>query len=104
MEAQLRELSQADGRPYELIALPTPNLVDSSGSPLPASYVNFLVSNGQVLVPQYGIADDRVAMRRLASAFPEHQTLGIDCHSMVRHGGGLHCATLPLGIACSPPI
>jgi len=101
MERELQQFTRVDGHRYRLIPLPTPQLRDASGAALPASYVNFLITNGQVLVPIYGVTEDEIALARLGEAFGEHQVHGIDCRALIRNGGGLHCATLSLGIAQS---
>lgn len=82
---------------YTLIALPLPRAIyDTDGHRLPASYANFLIINGAVLVPCYGDPADQTAMRRLKRAFPNHQLEGIDCTPLIRQHGSLHCATMQL--------
>lgn len=96
MEEQLRALVTADHRPYNLIPLPLPSAIyDEDGHRLPATYANFLVGNGFVLVPTYGQPDtDAEALRLVASAFPERLVYGIDCRPLIRQHGSLHCVTM----------
>lgn len=95
MEAELRALRDAAGRPYELVPLPWPSAKrDEQGRRLPATYANFLVVNGAVLVPTYRDAADVTALARLALAFPGREIVGIDCLPLVRQGGSLHCLTM----------
>lgn len=95
MEAELRALRDASGRAYELLPLPWPSAKrDEQGRRLPATYANFLVVNGAVLVPTYRDAADVTALARLALAFPGREIVGIDCLPVVRQGGSLHCLTM----------
>ena len=85
-------------RPLPLY-LPPP-LHAPDGHRLPASYANFLVLNGAVLVPTYGSpAADQAALATIASAFPGRDIVGVDCRTLIHQHGSLHCATmhLPLG-------
>lgn len=96
MEEQLRTLRTSDGRPFRLLRLPSPSPVyDDDGERLPATYANFLVVNGAVLCPTYARPDtDREALRIIAEAFPDRETVGIDCRSVIRQHGSLHCCTM----------
>jgi agmatine deiminase len=101
MEAQLRVFRTRDGHPYHLLPLPLPApLRTSAGARLPASYANFLIVNGAVLVPVYGDPADGTALKRLASAFPDRHVIPINCLPLIHQFGSLHCATmqLPAGI------
>ncbi len=102
MEEQLQAFRTMEGKPYRLIPLPMPAAVyDEDGARLPATYANFLVVNGAVLMPTYGqpAADDE-ARRRLQQAFPGREVVGIDCRVLIRQHGSLHCCTMqfPLGV------
>lgn len=83
---------------HRLIALPIPPpLHGDDGRRLPASYANFLIINGAVLVPTYGhAASDEQALARIAGAFPQHEVIGIDCRPLIYQHGSLHCATMQL--------
>lgn len=96
MEEQLRTLRTPDGRPFRLLRLPSPSpIFDDDGERLPATYANFLVVNGAVLCPTYAQPDvDREALRIIAEAFPDSETVGIDCRSVIRQHGSLHCCTM----------
>ncbi|MGC3871968.1 agmatine deiminase family protein [Halomonas sp. GXIMD04776] len=98
MEEELNTLRQADGSPYRLIPLPWPRpcFDPDDGHRLPATYANFLILNGAVLVPIYGDAADIQALDALATAFPERDILPIDCRSVIRQHGSLHCLTMQL--------
>jgi len=97
MEKELQSLKRRNGAPYHLIPLPIPRpQYDEKGGRLAASYANFLIINGAVLVPLYADENDRTAMERLGQAFPGQETIGIDCRELIRQGGSLHCMTMQL--------
>jgi agmatine deiminase len=101
MEKQLGTFTTLEGRSYELLPLPLPAPVFSTdGERLPASYANFLIINGAVLVPVYDDPADAVALERLTGAFPDRQVIAINCLPLIHQYGSLHCATmqLPAGI------
>lgn len=96
MEEQLKTLRTEDGRPYRLLRLPMPRpIYDEDGERLPATHANFLIVNGAVLCPTYGQPDiDAEALRIIGEAFPDRETVGIDCRSIIRQHGSLHCCTM----------
>ncbi|MCG7599050.1 agmatine deiminase family protein [Halomonas sp. McH1-25] len=98
MEKELLALRQSNGAPYRLVALPWPKpcFDPEDGHRLPATYANFLIINGAVLVPTYADAADAVALRTLAAAFPDRDIVPIDCRSVIRQHGSLHCLTMQL--------
>jgi len=94
MEEQLRTFRTLDGRPYRLLRLPMPSPICVPDR-LPATYANFLVINGAVLVPTYAQPDlDAEAMRIIGEAFPGRDIVGIDCRSLIKQHGSLHCCTM----------
>jgi len=107
MEEELKALRTLDGRPYRLLRLPSPRPIyeraesrEQRGDRLPATYANFLIINGAVLYPTYDQPDlDAEAARVIAEAFPDREVVGIDCRSIIRQHGSLHCCTMqyPLG-------
>jgi agmatine/peptidylarginine deiminase len=97
MRDELEALRTADGRPYRLVALPWPRPVrDPDGARLPATYANFLIVNGAVLVPGYNDPADALARARLAACFPDREVVLVDCRTLIREYGSLHCVTLQL--------
>lgn len=97
MKAELSALRTTDGKPYTLIPLPWPKAVfDSKGARLPATYANFLISNGTVFVPIYGDNNDTLALQQVAIAFPEHTITAINCLALIQQHGSLHCITMQL--------
>ena len=96
MEDQLKTFRTLSGEPYKLVKLPMPRAIyDEDGLRLPATYANFLVINGAVLVPTYDQPDlDAEAMRLIGEAFPGRDVVGIDCRSIIKQHGSLHCCTM----------
>jgi agmatine deiminase len=103
MAAQLRALCTADGQPYRLVPLPWPQArYDEDGRRLPATYANFLIINGAVLVPTYADPADAVALERLRDCFPDREIVGIPCLDVIRQNGSLHCLTMQLPVGVLP--
>ncbi|MEB3326359.1 MAG: agmatine deiminase family protein, partial [Synechococcus sp.] len=102
LEQELRELRTATGLPYRLIPLPWPQarFAADDGRRLPATYANFLILNGAVLVPSYGDPSrDQAAQAALAAAFPCHRIEAVDCSALLLQHGSLHCATMQIPAA-----
>ena len=95
MEQELQALRTVDGRPYRLLKLPLPRPIYDGDDRLPATYANYLVVNGAVLVPTYAQSElDREALDTVGQAFPDREIVGIDCRAIVRQHGSLHCCTM----------
>ena len=97
MEKELKELRTMEGKPYRLLKLPLPRPIydTSTINRLPATYANFLVINGAVLVPTYAQPDlDVEAMNIIGEAFPDREIIGIDCRAVIQQHGSLHCCTM----------
>ena len=96
MEEELRGLRTMGGKPYRLLKLPLPRPVfDEEHNRLPATYANYLVINGAVLVPTYNQPDlDAEAMSIISQAYPDREVVGIDCMAVVWQHGSLHCCTM----------
>lgn len=101
MEEEIMLFRTLDGAPYQLIALPMADYVeDGQGTRLPATYANFLILNSKVLVPFYSTSRDEIARKCLQTAFPEREVIGIECSSLIKQHGSLHCVTMqfPVGV------
>ena len=101
LESQLQCLRTKEGKPYRLLPLPMPKAMYDDGDRLPATYANFLIINGAVLVPTYNQPElDNKAMEIIQQAFPDREIIGIDAQVAVRQHGSLHCLTMqfPYGI------
>ncbi len=76
-----------------IATLPMPEPVYFAGQLLPASYANFYIANGLVLMPAFGDKQDAVAQRKLQALFPDRAVIGIPCRDLVLGLGTLHCMT-----------
>lgn len=97
METELRQFRDQDGRSYRLVPLPWPGAkYDDEGRRLPATYANFLIINGAVLVPTYDDPADGEALKRLQGCFAEHEIVAVPCLPLIHQFGSLHCVTMQL--------
>ena len=90
---RLRLMRDTAGRPFRIVELPMPALVEYEGQRLPASYANFYIANGMVLVPTFRDKHDRVALEILQREFPDRQVIGIDSTELIWGLGSFHCIT-----------
>jgi agmatine deiminase len=94
IQQQLSQFSDGAGRKLELISIPSPGLVlDKHGEIMPASYLNFYISNDHVIVPTYGTEFDQPALEAIAPHFPTRQTIGLPAKTILVGGGAFHCIT-----------
>ena len=97
MEDELKSFRAADGQPYRLVPLPWPHTkLDEDGNRLPATYANFLIINGAVLVPTYQDPADSEALARMKECFPDREVVALDCLPLIYQFGSLHCVTMQL--------
>ena len=94
MESELKSFRTADGQHYRLIPLPMADIILHESERLPATYANFLIINGAVLMPCYQSDKDELAKKNLQEAFPDREIIGIDCRPLIKQHGSLHCATM----------
>jgi agmatine deiminase len=90
---RLRDATDQDGKPLAVIDLPMPSSVIFEDRRLPASYANFYIANGIVLVPVFNDANDRIALDILADVFPDRELVGIYCGDLIWGFGAIHCMT-----------
>jgi agmatine deiminase len=101
MEQELQAARNDAGQPFNLVPLPWPDpCFAPDGHRLPATYANFLIINGAVLVPTYQVPQDAPALAVLKNVFPDHEVIGIDCSPLILQHGSLHCITMqyPAGV------
>lgn len=89
---RLRNAKDARGRKLEVITLPCPEILEN-GKPLLASYINFYLANGAVIMPSFGIAEDFTAKSVLAEVFPRRKIVQTPARETAKGGGGIHCIT-----------
>ena len=96
MAADIAALRTADGRPYRLFPLPWARPIVDNGRRLAASYANYLIINGAVLIPAYGDRADDAAAAVLALAYPGRDIVQVPCRPLIWQNGSLHCITMQL--------
>ena len=95
MKEELREFKNSEGNPYKLIELPMPDACfDSEGHRLPATYANFTIINHAVLVPVYGVSQDKQAIEIIRQCFPQKKIIAVNCRVLIEQYGSLHCITM----------
>ena len=103
MEAELKTFVDFSGKPYRLVPLPWPRAkLNEDGERLPATYANFLIVNGAVLVPTYRDPADARALAQFATCFPDREIVPIDCLPLIYQFGSLHCVTMQLPAGVMP--
>lgn len=94
MEEQLKTFKTLSGKPFKLAALPWIGPKFDEDERLPATYANFLIINGAVLVPTYNDKNDQKALDVIKSVFPKREVIGVDCTTLIKQHGSLHCVTM----------
>ena len=88
---RLAQMVDQDGQPLRVVELPCPGVVEYAGERLPASYANFYIANGVVLVPTYRHENDSKAVEILQREFPDRRVVGIDSTELIWGLGSFHC-------------
>jgi agmatine deiminase len=97
--SRLKQMTDAKGRPFEIVTLPMPGVVGGKSTDnrnldrLPASYANFYIANNVVLAPIFGHANDTRALETLQGLFKDRRVVGINCEPLVWGMGTIHCVT-----------
>jgi agmatine deiminase len=94
MEKQLKSFKNLCGKSFKLIALPWISAKYDGDDRLPATYANFLIINKAVLVPTYKDKNDQKALDIFKDLFPKRDVIGIDCSTLIKQHGSLHCVTM----------
>ena len=90
---RLKEMTDLKGKPLDIVKLPMPAPLFFNEQRIPASYANFYIANGKVLVPTFNDPNDRIALGILADLFPGRRVIGIHAVDLVWGFGTLHCMT-----------
>jgi len=90
---RLREMTDQAGRPFRIVTLPMPRPLYHEDQRLPASYANFYIANGVVMLPTYDPERDAAAAATLRSLFPDRRVVEVDCTDLVWGLGAFHCVT-----------
>lgn len=96
---RLQEATSARGKKFDVLPLPMPAPLDFDGELLPASYANFYIANGLVLVPIFQDPNDERALGMLRELFPGRRVEGVDCRAIVSQYGAIHCISQQLPAA-----
>jgi len=97
MEEQLKEFRTVDNRAYSLIPLPMPTAKFSAEAKrLPATYANFLITNGALVYPTYSVAEDKEVHSIFKDFFTDKEIIPIECSRLIEEGGSLHCSTMQI--------
>jgi agmatine deiminase len=89
---RVKKLKDQDGRPFNIVEIPMPGVIEHDGQRLPATYVNFYFVNGALLVPTFrNKKNDRRALEILQTHLPKHKVIGIDCVELIWGLGAIHC-------------
>jgi len=95
MEVQLKSFKTFEAQPYTLIPLPMPTAkMNDQGNRLPATYANFLISNGALVYPTYSVEEDKVAHEIFKEFFRDKEIIPVECSRLIEEGGSLHCSTM----------
>ena len=94
MEEQLKLFRTMENKAYRLIPLPWIEKKTYQKERLPATYVNFLFINGAVLVPKYDDKNDIKTINIFKKLFPKRDIVSIDCNTLIKQHGSLHCVTM----------
>jgi agmatine deiminase len=84
-------MRRAEAFGVEVALLPSAGAVERDGEIIPASYMNFYIGNAAVVVPQYGAANDALAVERIAALFPGRHVVGLRADHILTGGGSFHC-------------
>jgi agmatine deiminase len=90
---RLEGMTDQDGQPFRIMTLPMPRARYQDGQRLPASYANFYIANGVVLLPAYDPERDETARAHLQELFPTRRVVPIDAVDLVWGLGAFHCVT-----------
>ena len=90
---RLHRMTDQDDRPLEVVLLPMPRPVLHKGKRLPASYCNFYIANGAVIVPQFDDPADAHVVEILGRQFPDREIIGLQARDLVLGRGAFHCIT-----------
>src|SRR6202035_659784 len=91
--ARLKQMTVQNGSALRVETLPMPKAVYFDGQRLPASYANFYIASGLVLVPTFNDENDCIALNKLAELFPARKVVGVACRDLVLGLGTIHCMT-----------
>jgi agmatine deiminase len=97
MEKQLKEFRTFDGDAYNLVPLPMVSAkFNEEGNRLPATYANFLITNGALVYPTYSVKEDKIVHEIFKDFFLDREIIPVECSRLIEEGGSLHCSTMQI--------
>ncbi len=97
MEEQLKSFKDSEGNFYKLLPLPLPTAkYDEEENRLPATYVNFLITNRALIYPTYGVKEDKIMFKIFKEFFKNIEIIPVECSRLIEEGGSLHCSTMQI--------
>ena len=97
LKAGVIAMKDVEDHPYDCVPIPLPDiLLDDEGNAMPATYANFLILNGAVLLPVYGVDRDEEAIQIIKGIFPEREVCTVNCLPLIRQHGSLHCISMQI--------
>jgi agmatine deiminase len=97
MEEQLKVFKTFEDKKYNLIPLPMVSAkFDTMGNRLPATYANFLITNGALVYPTYSVKEDKIVHQIFQKLFVDKEIIPIECSRLIEEGGSLHCSTMQI--------
>ncbi|MCK5854684.1 MAG: agmatine deiminase family protein [Sulfurovaceae bacterium] len=97
MEKQLKQFKTVKGNSYNLVPLPMASVkFDKKENRLPATYANFLITNGALIYPTYSLKEDKIVHNIFKKLFKDREIIPIECSRLIQEGGSLHCSTMQI--------
>jgi len=97
MKEQLEGFRTIENKKYNLISLPMVSAkFDDKMSRLPATYANFLITNGALVYPTYSVKEDKLAHKIFKDFFVDKEIIPVECSRLIEEGGSLHCSTMQI--------
>jgi agmatine deiminase len=88
---RLKSMRDQNGQPFRIETLPMPPAIVYDRTRLPASYANFYIANGGIVMPTFDCPQDAVAAETLARLFPRHRVVDVPSSDLVWGLGSVHC-------------
>ena len=89
----LRKSSDENGKKFKIIKVPMPSPIFIEKTRVPASYLNFFISNKTVLVPVFNVKEDKKVLKIFRKFFIDRKVIAIDCSDLIWGFGAIHCMT-----------
>ncbi len=92
MKAQIKTFRTSENKPYNVVPLPMPTAkFDKDGNRLPATYINFLITDKALIYPTYSVKEDKIAHNIFNTIFSKKEIIPVESSRLIIQGGSLHC-------------